>query len=304
MRKIYSLILTVALALGSGTAMAQPDGIRAVDSDAVWFVHADLTALRQTTLGQRWLEEMEKEEVQNKMEAIRTVFNFDPGVDLHALTLYGYGGEHDGVVVARGRFDQDRLDTLVKANDSHESSEYSGHTVHSWIDEKKEHRKGRTYGASHGPGTLVFADSEKRITHALDILDGDESGLDPRSKFPGLRQVDAMGILVAAADMKGIGDTNPKARALQAADSAALSIGETGGNVFATLVLEVSDTDVAQNLKRVVDGLLALAVLNQGQEPFAARLAETAGVDLEEGRIRLSISAPVEEMLEHMENKR
>ena len=71
-----------------------------------------------------------------------------------------------------------------------------------------------------------------------------------------------------------------------------------------TVVLEVPNSETAVNLKKVIDGLLALAQLNQGQDPAAAQVAQSARVETQDQRIRMTLSVPVADLIQKMESSR
>ena len=151
-----------------------------VAANAVWVAHLDVDRFKETEVGQYVLAEMEKPEAQNKFAAFQAVFSFDPREDIRGLTLYGTGNRpEEGVLILQGRFDANRLLTLVRAAKDYTSSNHRAHVVHEWTDEKKEaqgRKDARTVAAFHS-GRLVLGQGRGTVAAALDVLDNQAPNL-------------------------------------------------------------------------------------------------------------------------------
>jgi len=240
------------------------------------------------------------------------VFNFDPRTDLDGLTMYGKGtAEKSGVLLIRGRLDGERLVTLVKANDTYESSTYGSYTVHSWIDDKRARRaeaRGRepkrSYGAVFTDGTIVLSDSAENVGRALDVLAGKLPAMRENEMVAGLTGWRDAYFLVAAAETGEMADLAPSAALLKGARRLGLIVGETGDQLESKGSLEASDAEMAGNMKRIADGMIALALVNAENNPAAARLAEASQVTVNGNRLELRMSSPVSALIEAIEAKK
>ena len=241
-----------------------------------WLLHLDCDGLRQTVFGQFILIELEKPEVQAKLEMFQSLFSFDPRKQLHAVTLYSTGkATEDGLLLIYADFDADKLDTLAKSAKGYESSSHKSHTIHSWLDEKrraKDGSKARNYAAIFG-NRVVFGQRAARVADALDVLDGRVALLstsDPLVQFG--NGVNAS-FLVGAARKLDFPSSDPNAAILKLSKLFRMQLGEKEGQLNGAVYLEANDADVAQSMASIGQGLISLMKL-QNEKPEAVKLAE------------------------------
>lgn len=271
-----------------------------VAEDALWFAQADLRVLRETALGQHVLEALHEGAADDRLAALSAVLNFDPRSDLDVLQVYGRGQDGDGVAILRGEFDGERLMTLVRAAEGYRSEEYGAHRLHSWIDRKKGAEK-RTVGCVYDDNTVVFADSLDVLRRAVDVLDGRAPALARAGQFPSLYDTGRGNFLLAAADIAALEEMKPRAEVFKVLSSAVLSVSEADGNVCARIVMETASHDAAANIKKILDGMAALALLAPENDPAAARLAAASDSVQDGRRLIVTLRSPVEDVIAHME---
>ncbi len=289
----------LAFSTATSHARSVPYGVH---GDAQWFAHADLQALKSTTVGGAVLDRMQAGQAASKLAALSAVMNFDPRSDLEDLTLYGFGKNGDGALILRGTFDAGRLDALAKAGDAYETETYQGHVLHSWM-EAKHGRQKRTHGALHADDILVFADDGAVLKRALDVLDGRAPVLSGTDRFPGLDDAPQGGFIFAAANLAGMDSLAPQARMFKAAKGAVLTVGETEGLVYADMVLETPSAEAANNMKKIMDGMTALALMNRERNPAGARMAEKVDAAVDGSRLTVTLWSSVADVLARMEKK-
>jgi hypothetical protein len=152
--------------------------------------------------------------------------------------------------------------------------------------------------------TVVFADSLDVLKRSIDVLDGRAPALTKTERFPDLSEAGRAVFLLAAADMASMESTKPRAEAFKAVSSAVLSVSETDGKVRARIVMETPNPDSAVNIKKILDGMAALARLNSENDPAAARLADGSDVVQDGRRLTVTLRSPVEDVIAHMEKRR
>jgi hypothetical protein len=269
-----------------------------VINDPVWVLHVDADALRQTTFGQLLLTEMEKPEAQKKFAAFQAIFSFDPRKELHGLTLYSATkAEEDGVLLVYADVDPARLTTLAEGAKDHQSGTHGKYTIHNWIDEKKKGKDGgrlRTYAAIHGK-TVIFAQKESRVAHALDVLDRAKPNLSANPEFAKLGTSPAF-IQAAARKLESRGD-DPAAAVLKQSKMLTLNVGESSRKLQATLAAETESDEVAKQIESIGRGLVGLMAL-QKEKPEALKLASGLGIRQEGVSVVATLSLPVEEVIE------
>ncbi len=273
--------LAIAVVLGFvAVVRAEPLDLKQVAADAKWAAHLDLDALHASSLlekaRQHWLQKHPEAEVH--LALLREVWKFNPCTDLHGITIYGRQIKKDtGVAIVRAKVDQNLLLEKAKLAPDHRVSAYGKYELHSWLHAKgSKHERGMT-GTFYKPDVMIFGASADEVMAALDVLDGTkpsfagkESGLD-LSIPPGA-------ILVAGAT--GLADIELpcKSPLAKQADALVLAIGENQGEVFVMGQLIVKQAEIAQQIKTVLEGGLALAVLAHSGDADAIKMVNAVKV--------------------------
>jgi len=159
----------------------------------------------------------------------------------------------------------------------------------------------RSFGCVYADGVVLISDSLDNVAKAIEVLAG---------RMPSLQQQNPLGIqppadgfLSAMAITSQMKNVNPKAAVLKRADGLSLSLGEASGMMSGTLILDAQDARAVTNLKKIVDGMIGLALLNEETNPGAAKLAESASVQLTGNRLQITLAAPVEDVIKCAEEK-
>ena len=289
----------------ANTAVAGPLQLSNVMNDPVWVVHLDLDAFRQTSIGKQLLVELDKPEAQKKLEAFQTVFNLDPRKDLHGVTLYSATkSEPDGVALAYGNFDAERLLTLVQANQDYEATTHGTNKIHSWIDEKKKSKdvNQRTFGAMHGSKVLILGQKENRIAEALDVLNGKQQNLSTNKTFAQLGAGGSGVFLTGGARALEFPGNDPGATVLKQAKQMWLMARENQDNAELKLTLETASADTAKQLGDVCRGLVAVLGL-QTDKPEAVKLAKAIAVDHGYSNVLAKFSMPSGDLIELIKSR-
>lgn len=295
MKTRMTLAAIAALALAASGARAElplPEG-----SD--WVLRADLAQLKTTQLGTFMMSELGAEEVDRKFKALKAMFNFDPRTDLDSITLFGAtSDERKGVILLEGRLDSQRAIDLIGANDTYEKADYHGIAVHHWVDSRAGGISKPNYGAFATPTQLVVSQDRGTLESTLDILGG-------RSAAVAVPLVDRLApgwkdntFLFAVANTANAAMLNPQAALLKQAEGAMLTFGEADGHFRAGLRLLAANATTAQQLQMIVQGLIGLLTLQEGQHPERAELARAMQVTTEGEAVDIALSFPAAEMIE------
>ncbi len=256
---LRTVLYACGLVIAGSSASAGPLKRADVAAEPNWFVHVDCDSLRSTPIGQHFLAELEKPEAQSKLAPIQTMLGFDPRKQLHGLTVYSAGkAPEEGVLMVYGEFDADRLVSMVSGAQDYQTTDYKKHVIHNWADDKKKAVNGvqpRVYGAIQGSSIVLIAQQEAQIKQALDVLDGTAPNLAKSGLFPQMGAAGSSSIIEAAARKLDLPDSTPNAAILRLAKGTQLQVGVAQGQLKATLNLEASDSDVAQHITTVGQGL-------------------------------------------------
>jgi hypothetical protein len=286
--------IPVAVAVVAATATwAAPFNPADVPAEVKWFAHVDVDQLKATQVGKAMLELLTTDQANRKLAALQTVFGFDPRKDLFGLTACGVGGR--SAVIVRGRFDAERLVTLLRANDGYEEVTHEGCAIHSWIDEGKAKKQGadkaRMYGAFHSSGAAVLSEQADTVGHVLAVLDGRKPATSARPVESG----DLTPVMVGV--VEDLASADPKNAALKLARGGTVILGETAGRVRGRVTLETVDASTASNLLKVAEGMKSALLLNAEKDPRAATLAASAAVALEGTTVSMKLEMPVEDIV-------
>lgn len=278
----------------AGAVSAAPFNPADVPAEVKWFAHLDVDQFKTTQVGKAVLEQLTTEEANRKFAALQAVLGFDPrGKDLFGLTACGVGGR--SAVIVRGRFDTERLVTLLKANDGYQEMNTEGYAVHSWIDEGKAKKQGadkaRMYGAFHPSGAAVLSEQLDTVGHVLAVMDGKKAATAARPPaVPG-------GTPVFVGSIEDLAGADPKNAALKLARGATVALGEAGGRVKGRIALDTVDAATASNLLKVAEGMKSALLLKSADDPRAATLAESASVLLEGTTVSVAMDLAAEEIV-------
>lgn len=289
MKHWMAAAMTAAVATATWAGPFNPADVPA---EATWFAHVDVDQLKATQVGKSVMEQLTTGEADKKFAALQAVFNFDPRKDLSGLTVCGSGKKSFALI--RGRFDAERLVTLLRANDGYESATHEGYTVHSWLDENKAKKKGpdkaRMFGAFHAGGAIVISEQADVLGLALAVLDGKK----PASSFKAPAPSGIVPFMVGmVSDLSG---TDPKNAVLKLARGGTVVLGEADDRVKGRMAIETADAATATNLLKVAEGMRSALLLNTDKDPRAAKLAGSATAALEGQTVSVQLDFPASEI--------
>ena len=283
------------------TAAAGPFNRADVAGDSKWVVHLDVTKLKGTQLGGYLMSELKTEQANRKFDAFQVIFGFDPRAAIDSVTLYGVNNKRGGsVALIRGKIDSERLVTLLRADESYVAHKYGQHTVHRWIDKKKNEE---SFGGVHGSGTIIISGGRAAVEKALDVLDREVPGLTEASGLGGLASIQVGVFGLAAAELAGT-ELHPSAASLKKADSVTVALSEKNGMVNADLVAMAKDAEIATQMEAVVRGVIAAGILAEEDKPELAKLARVAKVSLKDKALKLTVSYPAQDVVEFLKEQK
>ena len=297
------LTIVASSAFGGGLKPAQVAG------DANLVVHMDISAMLASGVGKFILAEAEKNaDFVNKVTDLRQQFGFDLTRDLRGVTIYTRTiGDKSGVVLLDVTTDHSKVVELLNANDTHRESKYGKHTLHEWTDPAKTGPGGREipaqtrYGAFYGDRMIVVASSMDLLKHGLDVLDGKAESLAKSNNLPMLpKAVKGEFMVGAAKDLPAPKkmDDDPGAAIFKGIRGISIQAGENDEGVFADAVATVGSAREAQQLRKVVQGFIALGQLMMAQRDDLPALNEQVTVNGTDTQVTVSASVPTDSLIE------
>lgn len=276
---VSSLALLLAGALARPVS-AEPANLAAVPADAVWMMHLDMDAARESTVVRRLHDRAlaMHPQLEAMITMAKAMTGMEPRKDLHDATVYGLDTDkRNGVMVVHAKANRPLLEKMVEKARDHRTMEHEGRTLHSWTHRGRKGDKGETVvGAFHADDRMVFARSADAVKMALDVLDGRKPAYREGPLAGGIKPGS---ILVARA---GAVDPQTKCPVLRQGRGFRVAAGEHDGKSFYRAKLDMKSAEAAGLAEDVVDGLEAVVRLRWADDAEAMKLvsglrAETSG---------------------------
>ncbi len=258
MRTLFAAVVLVAGL--SPLAWAEPLDCSQVGSEAKWLVHIDFDALRDAKTAQRVGEVLIRREApKQKLEQIRKALGMDPTKDVQSVTFYGSKLKAlTGVVIVRAKVDRRRVLNFLKKLPDYDMSAHGDHALHTWTQDKGKPSEHRVTGFFHGPKLIVVGRDPGEVTAALDVLDGKAAGMKTDNRLLDDDVPTGTVVQVAAAGLaEGKGPF--RSPVLRRSELISLVIGEHESQVFFRGRVVAESPEVAEQLRQVAEGLLAMA---------------------------------------------
>jgi hypothetical protein len=245
MKAIFLTLFTMPLAL------ANPFEPSSIPADANWYLHGNLTALRETKTG-KMVVAFIRETQSGALNEIENIFEFNPLTDLTGVTLFGSGKANEGAAIIRGNFSKARFEQVIEHADNHRTSAHGPVTVHQWDD------KGKTqYAGFHDEKTIIISPQKDSVLLGLDVLSKDKPGLPADTVLPAKNPS-----LVAYANVNKIDMPDDEgSRIVRRAKSLTVTLGENQGRLEMAMVAETNDAMTTQRMAKVMEGLISLGQL-------------------------------------------
>jgi hypothetical protein len=268
--------LVAALALvaaAASVASAEPLDLGRVPAKAVWMMHADMDAARESTVVKRMVERAMKKhpQLETMLGMGSKMMGMDPRKDLHDVTVYGLDTDKkNAVMVVHADANREFLEKMVEKARDHETTKHRDYTLHQWTHKGWKGRAGETVvGAFFKDDVMVFARSADRVEMALDVLDGKVESVDGDSPLAGRTRPGS--ILVGRAVAI---DPDTKCPVLKQGRGYRVAMGENEGESFYRARLEMDSEEAARQAEAVTEGFVALGKLRFGDEPQVMKLID------------------------------
>mgnify|MGYP000440653348 CR=1 FL=1 len=281
-------------------ANAGPLNLSHIDASAKWLIHLDMESLRTSSLGQFILGEAEKEEIKAKLEAFKAIFSFDPLHDINSLTVYGCSlSPESSTAIINGNFNPERALVIIKANDSYEKVSYGPYAIHKWVDDNSGEINKIHWGCFYKDNTLIIANKKENITQTLDVLDGKKANITPANPLPTL--IPSHPEMILAIGLGNISENEiipAQANILKTAEGFGIGLWEENNNITGKMALKAKTEQMAASVMQIIQGWLALASLNQNQDPQITAMAQAVKVNTNGCLVKLNFSYPASSIIE------
>ena len=304
--RIQSVSQAAALVLLLGFCVqtqAAPLVLKHVPANAKWLAHVDVDALRSSTVVQKmWKKTLETHKnAETHLGMVTTFLGMDPRSDLYGMTFFGNEiGKHTGTLIVHAKLDQKRLMGMAQAVPGQSTTKYGDYEVFSFV--HKHHNHSQTVaGTFFKSDWLVLSSSVEELQAALDVLEG-KSGSVPEGAALAGRVPPGTTVLfriagVAAADLPC------KCAVAKKIDSFRFVTGEDNGQSFFRARTVTTDAEVANQLKAVVEGGRAVALLHCGEDQAGKKLVNPLTAKVEEKTLTVLWKAPANDVWDMIEKQ-
>lgn len=289
-----------------------PLELETVAGDAVWVAHLDAKELLKSGIAKFLLEEAEKKpEFLQGIEKMREVLGLDPLEDVKSITIYGKKfGDDSGVVVLDAAVQQDKLKTLLEANETHKTSEYGDFVLHEWVEPAKRVTDKKTgkevvkpaqnrFGCFYSENRVLIATSADLLKGAIDVLEGKADSLAKSDALKTLpKPVAGVFLTIAAEKIKmPVPADRPQAALLRGITDLSLQLGETEGDMFLHVTALVETAEKATKLRQVAQGFIALGQMMLQERQDLPVLGEKIQVGGKENVVELDAEVATESLV-------
>lgn len=311
-KRALRIILIAGLCLAAGPAFGAPLQKSEVNPSADWVAHLDAEAFRSSTLGKLVLAELKNQGLEQKLQDFSNIFSFNPLQDIRDITVYGTGQDRsNAVAVVEGKFDTQKLLSLIRLNSQYQEIPYKGSTLHRWRQEERKDpqapsdQKGEQmmYGCICEGNRVVVGAGLQAVQRAVDTLKGQATGT-PSGLLNQIQPTQGTVFAqVAAAGVGKMAGQNPQAAMLQQTDSLALTLGETADKVFGRLSLKGQTAEVAENTTKMLQGLVAMIQFSANEQPRLAELAKNINISQADKTTEVRIEAPTQAIFQFIKEQ-
>lgn len=272
-----------------------------------WVLMLDLKAVQASPLFSFVRDQIDadkRQEAERKLAAIEAMFGVNLKKDIDHIVIAGDGdASKGGVAYIYGRFDAQRLTTILAGADDYSTSNYHGTVIQRWHDKADKKTK---HAAFAKPGLALFSDQAGPLVKALDVLAARRPSLPANTPLRAAFTPSPGDVLTLhASDLADIVGTQPTAQALRQAKSLSLRIGTPNAETLKTaLAVTAADEQTAQQVYQALMGLRALAMLRAAEEPEAAGLASQIGITCEGSAVRMDFGITKAQLQTVLQNRK
>jgi len=253
------------------------------DSEIV--ARMDVKKVVQSPLFRMLVDQRGHEQTDAQLKVLKNLTDLDVYNDIDEIALFGRIDEDASMtVVARGKFNQEKLLDLVRLNDTYKKADRNGVTIHSWTDDGNKH-------ACFLPdGLLAVAGSAEAMDALLQTRANPEAGF--RSTAQG-KLAPANGgaaftaMLVRTPTIDCDFGNFARAASMQLATA---TVDLTDAGVAGRLLCHPDRPELAPAYLDVARGMLAGASLYADEEPMARLAAETLAASLTDDKSAVQVA--------------
>lgn len=271
-----------------------------VGEDAKWLAHIDVEALMNASVSGLAIGEL-KEQIKKENDSKVSVDIDMVLAEIKSVTAYGakidQSGDTDGVLLIKTG---NRFQAIVDGFIAHQELENEGEAPLKRLEDKPFTSyvlDDELYIAFPQKDLVIASKYFEQIEKAFEVVRGNSKNLAQSDDSLLLNNEDGFFLIATATGLSGLKDMPPQARILQKTKGGQLSIGEDAEDLRANLVLSTQNREVATQLYRIVQGMLALASFAQVENQEVMDVVDRIVVEQGENWVSIDFRYPAEKVL-------
>ncbi len=295
---LWSAGVVAMVAVAQPLAAVEPAGegeaVAGAPAEPGWSLTLIPPRLAESELGRQLLLHVEQQGYREHFDQMIEVLGFDPRTEVRQIELSGNRPDPaDAVAIVTLESTTGNLEGLALAMPGYESTEQDGWTIHSGLaeDGRRVYAAVRQKDGAPHP-VVVLATDRGRLGEALAA--GPETSEQEPDAFALLRVRQSM--------LSRLAELDRHANVVSMVRDAALRISETAGVLRAALDIEVINEDRAEQVRQLIQGVLAATQLPIEDAEFQRMSALTRGVTIsrEGSRVTCVLERPSAELLRQL----
>lgn len=300
------IALTVSVLLAPMPTLAGPLVKEQVSGSANWLVHVNQQQFKKTRIGHLIRQELLDLGIEEQLSNFAMIFSFHPLDDVRDVTIYGTGQDRKkAVVLIDGFFDKEKILALLRMNPQYKEIKYGNIILYEWFDENQKDSNDvaaqMMYGCFYQDDLIIMGAGMDAVKHAVDVLKGSAENASNITFSRDVEDTSGTFFQAMALNVGQIVGQQPKAAMFKQAKQLGLTIGEVEEKFYVDLDLTTQSEEVTEAMTKMLEGIIALAVLAEKEEPKMAELAKKVKISCEEkNTIRLRFESDPQKVVQFL----
>ncbi len=293
---MWTLLAILLLGLGlAPAAHAEPLDTKHVAKDAQWFVHLDVDAIKAGQVPQALGSLLSNSRPgPRELKQVAEWVGLELTKDLHGITVYGRRySEPAAVVIVYAKVDRQRLMNYLQHMPGYHTDSYGNRELMVWREKPVNRNEHTVTGCFCRPGVIVFGRDAAEVKRALDVIDGTSPSLSESDPLLDVETPPGTMIQARGVDLSGV-ELPFKSPLVRKSKSFRIALGEHEGEAFAVAVATTESVETANQLRSVVEGLVAMAELQFESDQQISQMLEAVEISLAGKSVMVELRGPVE----------
>ena len=297
----------LAILLGAATSPAGPLHKEQVAASAKWLVHLDVDSFLGSQTG-GFVAQLFDKDVKKHTEDLNKQFGVKLDLrSIHSVTAYGteykMRGEPSGVLMVQSDLPVGNMIEAVMAifdgtagtNNplkKIQTKPFPIYTMHHQV-----------FGTPLKTNLFLISRSRLDLEKGCEVVLGKSANLTSTKTFSAFPEAPNGFVLLGVAEGFIDAPLPPQAKVLKNADGGQIVAGEKADKLFLQLSLSGKDAESATQIQQVLQGLLALASLAQGENQDLQQLSQAAKVSSNDKVVTVNLELPVSTIIDRVNSE-